>query len=236
MSLILAQTRARSSWRCKWEELVRSKVSAGRERSSIHSSLCVRTASVNSQNQLIPAHKEGETPATDARRRRNTLYRAMRRNNRQRLRNSVHIWETRTDAWHHWATRSGGEAGDAGGDDEDGNCTLLLHGAMLCHVRVLVAAWHMPGARVRWRCLCAPSSSAGCGKTSCWDFNSKLDWVTWTTWMMLLSWILQMFGFGLRRWRSACIDSLVATLKWTASPWLLLLTFPNRVLLSRHAN
>lgn len=61
MPLILAQTRGRSSWRCKWEELVRSKVSAGRERNSIHSSLCVRTASVNSQDQLIPAHKERET-------------------------------------------------------------------------------------------------------------------------------------------------------------------------------
>jgi len=55
-----------------------------------------------------------------------------------------HLRETRTDAWHHWATRSGGEAGDDDGDGGgghvvDGNCTLLLHGALLYHVRVLVA-------------------------------------------------------------------------------------------------
>lgn len=94
----------------------------------------------------------------------------------------------------------------------DGNCTLLLHGALLYHVRVLVADCHMPLARAFGEGVCVRHPLLlDVGKNFLVGFIATaglghLDNMSW----ILLSWILQILVIC---YLAETLESLAATLK-----------------------
>lgn len=181
----------------RWEELIWSKLSDGRQK--------LRSLAHGARRRHEHSSQRTETkrtPATDARGR-NALYTDMQWNDSQRVR----TWQAKRG--YQWATRLEGEAGD---DVEDGNCTLLLRGGCCrarCygHLRVTCCVKVRSCPIARRRFCCVETNFRTGFNVNKW----RMDWLDHIGWYFCVGYSKCICEDALF-WRSTCVQNCVPTL------------------------